>query len=194
MSPPSLAESIAYIHGGFRLFFLKRDALILFGDQPSDFWKSFWCAALLLPLHIWLFSDIVVPEGATPPGPFQHWGGELIGYVIQWVYWPLIVGHAVVAMKREDRFVPYVVAYNWAQAAPTILVCIPLIVDRIVPLGPVVELVGFGLLIWSVVFRIFLARVALAASRGMAAGLVAADFIIGFVVLELTALVVLSGM
>jgi len=40
---------------------------------------------------------------------------ETIAYVISWVAFPLLILPVARQLRREDRFLPFMVAYNWSQ-------------------------------------------------------------------------------
>lgn len=110
-----LEEAIKGIHGAWRV--LRRDpqAPSWFNFSQEGFWRSFFAAALLLPLYVAFRGFVGPPPGAEEVPEAQRWLVEAIAYALDWTLWPLVAFYLTRALDCGDRFIDYAVAYNWAQ-------------------------------------------------------------------------------
>jgi hypothetical protein len=107
---------------------------------------------------------------------------ELIAYAISWMAYPLAVSFLATALDRAREYVGYIVAYNWAQVLVVPYRLALLVIIRAGAELPVVVLHLVVLAAWIVppLYAWFIARTALKTSSLVAAGLVALDLLIGF--------------
>ena len=180
---PSSAEIARSLTGAWLLFRRDSRGMALFDCSARGAWNSFFAAVIVAPLYIalWLLRDT--------GGAFSADGGErliavkAIGYAVGWLLFPVVVYEIARRMDRAGRFVPFVVAYNWTSV---IQQGIYLGVGLIVTVGPfppqaagAMTLAALAVALayaWSVI------RVALDVSGPVAAGLIALDFALGFVI------------
>ena len=96
---------------------LRRDpaAPQAFNATVEGFWRSFAAALFLLPLFI-AYRSYAGPTPETEnAAPVTRWAVVLLVYGISWVLWPLIAFYLTRALGVGERFLGYMVAYNWAQ-------------------------------------------------------------------------------
>ena len=108
-------EAFEGLYGAWRLFVRDQSAAALFDDSPNGFWKSFFCAAIVLPAY--------VPLVLLGPGAVESTRGvlgtlviESAAYVIGWVAWPLIMAYVTPIIDRDREYMLYIVAFNWSNA------------------------------------------------------------------------------
>lgn len=193
MNRPGLAETIIYLQAGFRLFFMQFHAARVFGDYPEDFWKSFWCALVIAPLFFLFYAETGGMQGGEAISGFRRWAGEGIGYVLQWVYWPLVMGYLVVMLDREDRYVRYVAAYNWSQVAPICLVLPVSLLAVQLQMEVVASAASTAIFVWSLFFRFHLLRRILGVDRLPAFLMTLGDQFLAILLLGTTQSVILAG-
>jgi len=191
-SPIKLDEVTRGVFIAWRLFLWDRQAVALVDDSPRGALKSFWCAALVLPLVFvnWAF------QAATPdnvPGSFgmlvdkAGWGRTLtvlaIFAVIHWTAWPVIM-HWLAAFLNSGRFYfRYLAAYNWSTAVVAVLTVLYAVINFSgVASGQVMVLISLSILTVMWAYHWFILSVALEINGGFAAVLVAAEFILSVIV------------
>ncbi len=115
---------------------LRRDpaAPKWFNISLEGFWRSFFVAFLLLPLYYAYHVQLGPPEGAEDVEPLRRWLTEGIGYAIGWTLWPLLAFYLTQALDCGERYLGYIIAYNWAQmlAAP-FLIAVSVLLKPLLP-------------------------------------------------------------
>ncbi|WP_425407485.1 hypothetical protein [Hwanghaeella sp.] len=120
LPPPSLLEVQVNFIGAWRLFRRDPGGAALFGRDEQAFWKSFWCAAIIAPAYIALL--LLIPDQLRSEAPLARVVPvEVISYTIGWVAWPLVVHAAFGVLGIRDKFIPYIVAYNWSSGPQIVL-------------------------------------------------------------------------
>lgn len=169
-------EIRANLLGAFRIFFMldrtRLDRMRKSMTAATDFWKSFWVALILLPLHVWLFSIVDASILSSEAGFGRRMIVSLSAYSIGWVYWPLVMAAICRRLGKDDAYIPYIVCYNWLAAPP--LLCATVLVG-ILGIG----FWDFVLFAWTLIVQFMLARRVLGIPFLLTAGLVGGDFALG---------------
>ena len=101
------------LYGAYRLARGDTTGLSYFDTSTAGFWRSFFAAVLIAPLVLILlvirFSVDDIGAGAV-----RFYTIEAIAYVIGWVLFPVVVFYLVQTLEKEERYVGFIVAYNWA--------------------------------------------------------------------------------
>jgi hypothetical protein len=105
--------------GALRLARGDATALACFDDSVEGFWHSFRAAAICYPLYLFLLSFRVSEAKVESAGLFDIVVVETIGFVIAWVAFPLVLLPITRGIGRENYFLRFMVAYNWAQVLQT---------------------------------------------------------------------------
>src|SRR5689334_21175054 len=119
MAAPAWVEARLALAGALRLARGDPGGLACFDPSLDGFWHSFRAALPCYPLYLILLA---FPVGGVTGGGLHHWDGvvvETIHFVIAWVAFPLLVLPLADWLDRGDRFLPFMVAYNWCQVLPT---------------------------------------------------------------------------
>jgi hypothetical protein len=173
-------EIVRSTYGAWRLAHADPGGMAYFDATEEGFWRSFRVAILLLPLHVlavWLQIDSASVE--------EHWmrilAVDLIAYAIGWMAFPLAAHYLAMALDREREYVGYIVAYNWSNmiAAPFGFVVLVLMLSGLLPVF-VRHLLFVGMLAALALYAWFIARAALRVGPWPAAGLVAIDVLITY--------------
>jgi len=176
----TLREIIRSTYGAWRLAHADPGGMAFFDATEEGFWRSFRVAILLLPLHglaLWLQVDFAQAE--------SHWtrivAVDLIGYAIGWMAYPLAAHYLATALDREREYVGYIVAYNWSSmiAAPFGFAVMILMLGHLLPVF-VQHLLFVAILAALALYAWFIARTALRVGAWPAAGLVAIDALITY--------------
>ena len=101
------------LYGAYRLARADTNGLSYFDNSAAGFWRSFFAAVLIAPLFlILLIIRFSVDDiGASA---IRFYTFEAIAYVIGWVLFPLVVFYLVETLGKQERYVGFIIAYNWA--------------------------------------------------------------------------------
>ncbi|MGH7006277.1 MAG: hypothetical protein ACREIP_20210 [Alphaproteobacteria bacterium] len=108
-------EASRSIQGAWGLLRLDPAAPTAFNATAEGFWRSFAAAFVLLPLSIGFQAYIGPAEGTEQAEPLTRWAVNILIYAIGWTLWPLLAFYITRALGCGDRYIGYVVAYNWSQ-------------------------------------------------------------------------------
>jgi hypothetical protein len=174
-----VTEILRALYGAYRLARFDAGGLTFLDATPGGFWKSFFAAAIVLPLYLLLLavrlqSDL--PEGT----PARFLAIELIAYVIGWVIYPLVMATVARLIDRERHYVRYIVAYNWASVWQNVLY-LPVAILSVAGLlsGGIGSFIALAALTAVLVYAWFVARTALGLPGLHAVPLVALDIVLG---------------
>lgn len=176
------SEIVQALYGAWRLFLRDPVGIQFFDDDVPAFWKSFWCAVVVLPGYILL--RVLSPGEPSPEGAILlNWSAETVTYVIGWVAWPLVMGHLVPLLDREDHYVRYIVAYNWATGPQVLLYLVVLSIglSGILPEQFMIFL-DTAALVYVLYYHYFIIKVALDLHGWTAGFLVFSEFMLGVVI------------
>ncbi|HTI88784.1 MAG TPA: hypothetical protein VL966_19450 [Alphaproteobacteria bacterium] len=156
----------------------ERTGVAYFEDTPRDFWRSFWAAAVVAP--VWLLL-IAIAGPDTDAGPLRVMLAEVVEYALLWTAFPLVLHEILSRSGIDEHFCRYIAVHNWASVivAPAMLVAI--IIGTAVPLD-ILQLLPILVIISSLVYEWFMAKVMLEVSGATAAGIAAMDFFLGHVI------------
>lgn len=182
------AESALSLYGAFRLARFDPRGMRCFNTTPSGFWRSFSAAVIVAPFYAMLLATAYPALEATR-GPVRFAVAEGIAYVIAWVAYPLVMAWLTRQLDRFDRFIDYIVAYNWAAVLQN-AVFIPINMLWITGMLPP----NLGFLLWVVAFSLILAYLWFIARTALAIAPMAAASVVGIdVVLNLTISTIAHG-
>jgi hypothetical protein len=172
-------EVLISLYGASRLFIRDPRGIDWLDDSIDGYWKSFFCALVILPGYI-IWIALGSGELYKDVGLFQIASVETIAYVIGWVAWPLVMAYIAPAIGKDDRYIRYIVAFNWSSAIQIVLYLLVLFLGVVVkvPAG-FAAFFAFFVLIILLVYHWFILRVALEASPGGAVGLVIGELVLG---------------
>ncbi len=172
-------------YAAWRLLHCDAAAVSLLDDSRDGAVKSFWCAAIILPVYA---SLLLLETGTASQAPGNF--GNLIAnaglfaamltklsvFVLTWVVWPLAMHRLAPYFGRDENFFRYLTAYNWAHGVRIgILACYMLV--RYLGLIPDDLLLGYQVavlvILWA--YHWFLLREVLDVDGLTAASLVAAE-------------------
>jgi hypothetical protein len=174
------------VQGALRLARLDPRGMAFFDRSVAGFWQSYRAAAICYPVYMAMLlllvpsGDTAGPAAATPvPAPdwFRILLVESIGYVIQWVGFALLMLPVSRFLGREERWLDYIVAYNWSQILQMAvqLAALLLIASGLAPASPVILLQDVVLLLYGG----FIAHIALGIGGTAATMVVLLDFTFG---------------
>ena len=110
---PGREEITSSVYGAFLL--ARRDArgMGFFEISIDGFWRSFFAAAIVAPIHIIIVS-LHAPAAAEVSFAWQF-VVETIRYGLEWATFPVIMVVVARLMDLSHLYVAYIVAYNWSK-------------------------------------------------------------------------------
>lgn len=175
--------------GAWLLLKGKPEGMRAFDTSIEGFWRSFGVILLLcVPFVIIVMAEqriiiedpmIIVDEATQTSFALA----KAIGFVLDWVCLPILVALLAKPLGISQRFVPYIVARNWASViailpytVPALLFVLGLISSTVTVFLTLVA-VGFVLR-----YSYMVARIALQAPMSLAIGFVVLDTVLSFVI------------
>jgi hypothetical protein len=181
------AEVQLAVGGALKLARGDASGLGFFDTSIEGFWRSFRAAAICYPFFLILLAFRVSAAHWAASGVPRIVIVETIGYAISWVAFPLLVLSLTRWLGRENRFIPFIVVYNWSQILQTALFVIAAAgaASGLFP-GDVGHVVDFIAAIAVLVYEWYIARVALQVSASQAVPVVVLDVALGIVLSRIT--------
>jgi hypothetical protein len=168
------------VGGALRLAVGDRRGLGFFDASIDGFWRSFRAGLICYPLYLLLLCFRPVGPQWDASGAPSILVVETIAYVISWVAFPLLILPLARWLGREDRFLPYMVAYNWSQIPQTVLfvlVGLDAWSGFLPPSGA--SLARLFAAVAALIYGWYIARVALAVTGTQATLVVILDLLLG---------------
>ena len=187
MTAPAWTEVQLAVGGALRLARGDPRGLGFFNTSIDGFWRSFRAAVICYPFFLILLGFRVSTARWEAAGLMPVVIVETIGYVISWVAFPLLMLPLSRWLGREERFLPFMVAYNWSQVPQTALFVI-LAVGAASGLLPraLSQFADLAAAVAVLLYEWYIARVALAVSSSQAVPVVLLDLVLGSVLSRIT--------
>jgi len=179
-APPGETNNALY--GVYRLARLDPGGMDFFRNTPGAFWRSFRVALVIAPFYAGLLiMRYAMGEVSTPPLRFI--AVESISFAISWLAFPVIIEPLTRALGRQDKFIRFIIAYNWVGLLQNMLY-LPLAMLSVTAALPEGSVGFIGLIVLTVImsYTWFIARTALEISAGQAAAIVAIDFTLSLLI------------
>jgi len=180
MTVPAWTEVQLAVGGALRLACGDRRGLGFFDTSIDGFWRSFRAAVICYPLYLALLSFRVPSASWTQSGVPTILIVESIAFVISWTAFPLLILPLARLLGREDRFLAFMVVYNWSQIPQTVLFVLVGLDGATGLLAPAAA--GFAQLVAAIavlVYEWYIARVALLVTGAQATVVVMVDLVLG---------------
>ena len=187
MTVPAWLEVQLAVGGALRLARGDPRGLGFFDTSIDGFWRSFRAAAICYPFFLMLLASRVSAAHWAASGAPRIVIVETIGYVISWVAFPLLMLPLSRWLGREDRFLAFMVAYNWSQLPQTALFVV-LAANSAAGLLPhaLAQFADFAAAVAVLLYEWYIARVALAVSASQAVPVVLLDLVLGSILSRIT--------
>jgi hypothetical protein len=176
----TLAEIGPATFGAWRLACRDPNGMRYFDTSLEGFWRSFYVAILAAPFTGLLIYFNLTGTGVKVAGDWFHiLAGETIGYVIGWTAFPLAMFYLSEAIGRRDKYLGFIVAYNWSTVVQLAVILPPAFIYwlGVLPHLPAVLLLAAGN-IALLLYEWFIVRTALSLPGLAAAGIVALDQVV----------------
>ena len=182
MTVPAWTEAQLAIGGALKLARGDSRGLGSFDTSLDGFWRSFRAALICYPMYLALLAMRVPAPPWDSAGVIRIVLIESIAFVISWTAFPLLILPLSRAFGRENRFLAFMVVYNWCQVPQTVLFLIVGldIAAGILP-GSAGDAVGLAAAIAVMVYEWYIARLALTIPAAQAVLVVLVDLVLGTV-------------
>ena len=107
-------ETLRALYGTWRIAHRDARGVGYFTFTIGGFWRSFLAAALVFPafaLLRWHDLDSVPADFPT----LRYLLVETISFIVKWLAFPLVMFHVTEMLERQQRYIPFIVVYNWAS-------------------------------------------------------------------------------
>lgn len=180
MTLPAWTEVQLAVGGALRLACGDRRGLAQFDTSLDGFWRSFRAALICYPLYLLLLSFRVDAPQWAASGIVPILLIESIAYVISWVAFPLLILPLARLLGREDRFLAFMVPYNWSQIPQTALFALVGVDSAIGLLPPsAAQFLQLAAAAAVLIYEWYIARVALVVTGAQATLVVIVDLVLG---------------
>ncbi|MGP1397201.1 MAG: hypothetical protein ACTS3R_16975 [Inquilinaceae bacterium] len=171
-------EAARSVMGAWRLACRDPGGMAYFDRTPDGAARSFVVALWLLP-PLALMRVAAMPAAWETASPSLILTAETLSYVIGWVAFPVAMITITRLIDRAERYVDFLVAYNWSAVIQVALFMPLTVVDLAAP-----ESVGLlallGLIVYPAVlyYAWYVLKTALDVGGGLAIGLLLADLVL----------------
>lgn len=163
------------LYGAYRLARADKDGMSYFDKSLEGFWLSFSAAALVAPIFF-LLMTIRFINGVVGTTAIRFTCIETIAYIIGWVLFPLVIYYLVQALEKENQYLGFIIAYNWASVIQnSIYLPFAILFEIGFIAGVSAEIVNLMLLFLVLTYTWFVAKTALGISSFVATGIVFLD-------------------
>lgn len=178
----SAREAATSLYGAYRLARFDARGMTYFETSLAGFWRSFYAAVIVAPAFAVLLA-MRYAAGGEATDEVRFASVEAIAYVIAWVAFPLVMVSLARLLDREERYLGYIVAYNWASVLQNGLY-LPLVMLGMAGVIPAETVGPLSLIVLSLilVYGWFIAKVALDVGTGTAVALVGLDLALSVVI------------
>lgn len=172
----------ASLTGAWRLARLKPDGFDWFDLSADGFWRSFLAMPVVLPLFLGFVAVQAAPATTNWVGYFLV---EVVGYLLAWcVFLGLMVPFARF-FGLGSGYVPFVVAYNWAQVLILMLLLPPTLLRAAGVMPGLFNIVIVVLLALAILYVGLLARLGLRTDWPQTVAVVLIEMVTSYAIREL---------
>lgn len=153
----------------------RTEGMGLFDLSVEGFWRSFIAGVLIIPGYLLLVVDQYA-RAPLPAEPGTIAAVEALSYALGFVAFPLAAAGLTWFLGLGRRYVPLIVASNWATLPQVGLMLAALVVGVVLP--PLRSVLFALAALATLVYQWFVVRTALETTTGTALAFVAADTVI----------------
>ena len=179
ITPQEVSRSL---YGAWRLARFDANGVTFFDNTTEAFWRSFWAAAIALPLYAVLL--VIKNTGVTiAVGPVYAFFVHLISYAIGWLIFPFAIYYVAELTGRQQWYCRYIAAHNWAIVLQVaLLLVVSLFALTGIPSPGVTGMMTVIAVGAVLIYQGFIAHVAFQATLMGAVGIVLLDLALSLMV------------
>ena len=173
--------------GAFRLARGDPSGVSCFVASLDGFWRSYRAAVICYPMFLLLLDYRLTPAQAAASETWRIVTVETIGYVVAWSAYPLLALPLARWIDREDRFLRFMVAYNWCQVPQTVLfLFVALMAGGEPRVAVIAQLAELTAAVTVLAYEWYVARLTLAVGNSRAVLFVLLDILLGSILSRVT--------
>lgn len=184
---PTSTEIINALIGAWKIARRDPSALSHFDFSADAFWRSFAAFIFAMPFYLVFISaewrmigeaNVVVTNTLL-----GYTSIEFLSYVAFWVLYPLSMVFVCRAANLTQNFAPYIIVYNWSSVLVAVLLAPPYVLYSFGVAS--IETAAFLILLVFVTALLYRWQIAVTVFRttpAIAAGIVAFELVLGFVI------------
>ena len=177
-----LGETTRALYGAYRLASFDSSGMDYFRNTRGAFWRSFNAALIIAPFYVCLML-MRYKMGEISTSAFHFISVETSSYIISWVAFPVVVDLLITTMDRREKYIRYIIAYNWAAVLQNLLYLPMAMLSVNGMFSPSsAGLLGLVILIFFMVYVWFITKTALNIPSGRADTIVAIDFALSLLI------------
>ena len=170
-------------YGAYRRARFDRTGHQHFDVSLDGFWRSFFAAVIVLPASVLLAVVEPASAEASVDAAGGNWLGRLVlhglAYVLGWVALPFVMLYVSQALRRPDKFIGFIVAYNWAAVWQMAVMLLAVLIGWLWGAPGFLQLMKFFAVVAILVYQWFIAKTALGINGIEASGVVVLDLVLG---------------
>jgi hypothetical protein len=181
------------LYGAWRLATFDPRGLDLFDNTERAFWRSFYAALFVAPGYA-ILEIMRIAHVAPRGGPLRILVVEVIGYVIGWVIYPLVIYSIARSFSRLGGYCAYIGAYNWAQILQIALLLVATLIaaSGMMPVEAML-IITFAALTAIMLYKWFIVRTGLRIDGFAAAAIVFLDLVLAIFLNGVTTWMITRG-
>jgi hypothetical protein len=177
---PSLTEILTALYGAWRIALRDPQAAKYFDLTPDGFWRSFAAVFLTLPASLYFHYHNGAELGVI------ELVRQVMIYGVAWLAYPAVIHRILLTLDRGDRFIDYIVPYNWASLPIAYLIFVVALVSGAdITSGTAAAMMAMIIYIGAFVYLWQLARTTLDIGHGAAFGIVAFDLVFSLLIVRI---------
>jgi hypothetical protein len=177
---PDTREILASIQGAFLLARFDASGMNFFKISNDGFWRSFGAAVVIAPV---VLVTLLALHTGSDINPLRIAVVEFGQYIIGWALWPVVMIFVARSMNLTDRYVGYIIAYNWSAVIQTALFA-PLELAFIYSGASwLLEFMWLSAMVFVIIYFIFIAKTALGTTLSIAISLVGLDLMLTILII-----------
>ena len=181
-----IGEIVSALYGSLRLAFGDKNGTNYFNTSHLGFWRSFTAAIIVAPIFI-LFLNVRYIVSDSDINFFRFVSIYATAYVIGWIVFPLVINYITGILGNGEKFVSYIVMYNWASVLQNfIYLPFAIIVEAHLIYGTASTIIGLCLLGLVFLYTSFITKTVLEVSNSIAAAIVVLDLILSVIISSIT--------
>ncbi len=184
---PTSTEIINALIGAWKIAQRDPAALSHFEFSADAFWRSFAAFIFAMPFYLVFISAewrmISEAEVVVTNTVLGYSVIELLSYASFWVIYPLSMVFLCRALNLTPNFAPYIIVYNWSSVLVAVLLAPPYVLYSFGLAS--IETAAFLILLVFVTALLYRWQIAVTVFRttpALAAGIVAFELALGFVI------------
>ncbi len=173
------SELFAALYGAWRLARLDPRGQDHFDASITGFWRSFQAAVIVAPGYVFLIM-LNLDQPNITAGAGRLILVEGLAYVISWTAFPLAMVSLAHRLKRDQNYIRYIVAHNWANVLQVAVFLPAALITQVV--GPSARILTVAVMMAIFLYQWYVARTVLSITPLQATGIVLINLFLDVVI------------